>query len=128
MAANTNPLFTLTPVIGMAQISTANTLRDGSGTTLATGGTYGTRIDRVTVTATAATTAGMVRLSVYDGANGRLFAELPVTAVAAPSGTVAAFTATMVFDRGLILPPTWVLRVSTHNAETFNVFAIGGDF
>ena len=129
MPANTTPIFTLTPQIGMAQISTANTNRDGTGTlgTVVSGGSNGTRIDRVTVAATVTTTAGMVRLFLYDGTNTRLLAELPVTAITV-AASVAGFTQTLAFANGLVLPSGWALKASTHNAETFNVFAFGGDF
>jgi hypothetical protein len=132
MPANTNPVFTLTPIIGMAQCSTNNANLDGTGTlaTVVTGATNGTRIDRVTVEAITATVASMVRFFIYDGSNTRLFAELPVTAIA-PSATVVAFTGTLVFDRGLVLPYNWSLKASCNfgsGTPTFNVFAIGGDF
>lgn len=49
MAANTTPIFTLTPIVAFVQVSTANTARDGTGTIadIATGDTNGTRIDYV---------------------------------------------------------------------------------
>lgn len=134
MAANTTPIFTLTPIVGAAAISTANTNRDGTGTigTVITGGTEGTRISRITVKATVTTTAGMVRLYIGDDAgtpNIRLWREIVVTAI-----TVAAATAGFVYvmnltgESALILPPNYTLRASTHNAEAFNVFAEGGDY
>lgn len=131
--ANTTPLFTITPRAGMVRISTANTGRDGSGTTgdVLTGATSGTRIDRVVITATGTTTAGMVRLFIYDGsANTRAWREVPVTAITVAAST-AAFTATISSPDGaplLVVPNAYVLRASTHNAETFDVIALGGDY
>lgn len=63
MAANVDPIFVLTPVLAQAQVSAANTNRDGTGTIvdLVTGGTYGTRIDKVRICATGTTTAGVIR-------------------------------------------------------------------
>lgn len=129
MPANTNPVFTLTPRIGYAQVSLANTGRDGTGniSDILTGATYGTRIDKVTVTATGNTTGGMVRLFLYTTAVTRLFLEISVTS-ATVSSTVQAFTQTVVFDHGIILPLNWKLQASTHNAETFNIFAFAGDY
>jgi hypothetical protein len=131
--ANTSPIFTLTPHISSARIATANTNRDGTGTlgSVATGATNGTRIDRVTISATSTTTAGMVRLFIDDGAaNIRLIREIPVTA-ATPSGTVQAFfyefarTDTYPVE---VLPSGYILKAGTNNAESFDVVAHGGDF
>ncbi len=124
----TAPSFAATPRIGAVAISTANTGRDGSGTvgTVITGGSSGTRIDEVVVQATGTTTAGMVRLFLYDGSTYSLYDEFPITAIT-PSGTVQAFRAfrRMLF---LVLPSnSWSLRASTNNAEAFVVIAQGGD-
>ena len=129
MPVNIDPIFTLTPQIGYGQISAANTNRDGTGTIvdILTGATYGTRIDKITVTATGTTTAGMVRLYLYTGSLTRLFMEVSVVA-ATPSATVQVFTQTVVFDHGVVLPTDWKLQASTHNAEVFNVFAMAGDY
>lgn len=130
--ANTSPQFVGSRVISSARISTANTNRDGSGTvgTVATGGTLGTRIDRVTICANQSTTAGMVRLFAYDGTNSRLIKEVPVTLITVAADT-PGFTAELVRTDGLPwleLPVNHQLRASTHNAEQFDVVAYGGDY
>ena len=131
MAANTSPIFTLTPVIGMVAISTANTNRDGTGTigTVIAGGTDGTRIHRITIKAIVTTTAGMVRLFIDDGTNIILWREIVVDAITA-SATVAAFEEEILLDgeEALILPATYELQAATHNAEAFNVIAEGGNY
>lgn len=129
MAAN-SVQFTATPRIGIGQISAANTNRDGTGTIvdIITGVAAGTYIKRVTIKATGTTTAGMVRLYLHDGTNTRLIREVDVTALT-PSATVKAFSFEIDYADGLILPSnSWVLRASTHNAETFNVIAEGADY
>ena len=96
---STTAQYAATPATAMAQISTANTARDGSGTIVdvLTAGSNGTRIDDITITASGTTTAGVVRLFLYDGTNTRLWKEILVTA--------------------------------THNAETFNICVTrAGDF
>jgi hypothetical protein len=122
------------PKVGVGQISTANTARDGTGTigTVFTAGSNGSRIDMIDVQATATTTAGMVRLFVHDGTNAYLVAELPVVATT-PSGTNPSYsqqlnTNTMTQFLPIVLPTGWSLRASTNNAEAFNVIAFGGDF
>ena len=124
----TAPIFTDTPIIGIAQISTANATLNGTGTigTVVTGSTDGTRVDEIQIKATVTTTAGMIRLYIYDGANTRLFYEIAVTAIT-PSATVASFYASIAFSN-LILPSTYELRASTEKAETFNIVAYGSNF
>ncbi len=117
----TTPAFAATPATAVAQISTANTNRDGTGTiaTVLTAGASGTRIDQIDITATGTTTAGVVRLFIHDGSNGRLWREVLVTATT-PSTTVAVWS-TSLTDLNLILKTGYSLRAATHNAETFNV-------
>lgn len=132
------PNYSSTPKIGIAQIATANAARDGTGTmgTVFTAGANGSRIDTIEVQATAATTAGMVRLFIHDGTAARLFAEVPVS-IQTPSSTATAWSATYSSQAGnlagatvmpIILPTGYSLRAATNNAEAFNVLAFGGDF
>ena|SRR5215207_4670344 len=132
MAANTNPVFTITPYLGTVRINTANTNRDGTGTLgdAATGATNGTRIDRIVATATGTTTAGMLRFFIFDGGSTtRFWREMSVSAIT-PTGTVKAFTGMIISDDPqnplLVLPVNYVLRVGTVAAETFDVICHGG--
>lgn len=133
MPANNYPIFILTPKVGMVRISTANTNRDGSGTLgdVLTGGSFGTRVDRIHVRATGTTTAGMVRIFISDGSNIRFWDEISVSAIT-PSATVQVFEATLITPDSasplLVLPTGYVLKAGTHNAETFDVMALGGDY
>lgn len=126
-----SPQFIATPKNGVAQVSVANTNRDGSGTlaTVYTAGASGARIDMLAITAAATTTAGMLRFYVSDGSVNRLIRELPVVAVV-PSATVPAFSVpSYLFEGGLVLQANWLLKASTHNAETFNITpTVAGDF
>lgn len=128
-------------------ISTANTNRDGTGTmtilwtaaaAIDANNPGGSRIERVVISAPGTVTAGMVRLFVSNdatantAANTFLYQEVPVAATT-PSGTVQAFTealqaVTYQTLYPIILAPGATLRVSTNNAETFVVTAMGGDF
>lgn len=132
MAANTTPIFTITPQVGRVRIATANAARDGTGTlgAVITGGTNGTRIDRIVITATATTTAGMIRLFIDDGSNVRAWKEVVVTAITV-GAAVAAFTATISSPDSqplLVLPSTYILKAGTHNAESFDVTCSAGDY
>lgn len=133
MAAD--PTFSTTPIIGMAVISTANTVRDGTGAMgiIATGGANGTKVERVKYKAQGITVAGMIRLFIGDDAgtpNIRMIDELDVAAVAAPSATIKTAEGEKYYA-DLVLPSGYTLRAATHNGgtpptETFNVFALGG--
>lgn len=125
--------FFATPHNGYAALSVANTAHDGTGANIVdviTGATNGTKIERVIVQATgASTTAGMVRLWVSDGVTTYCEEEIAVTALT-PSATVKAFHFEVDFSfpsKVLVLPLGHKLRASTHNAEAFHVVAIGAD-
>lgn len=123
-----SPMYVGTPKSPTVSISTGNTNRDGATGaygTLMTAGASGSRIDRVRITAVgASTTAGMIRFFVGTA----LILEVPVIAIT-PSGTQPAWSADVVFEGGLILAASTVLKVSTHATEAFVVTAISaGDF
>lgn len=124
----TQPAFATVPRIGSAQVSAANTNRDGTGTivTVITGVAAGTRIAEVVVEATVATTAGMVRLYLFDGTNTRLFDEIAIAA-ATPSASVRTTRVSTVYTNLILPSASWQLRASTHNAEAINVIALGAD-
>lgn len=129
MAAS--PVFAATQRVALAQVSTANTNRDGTGTlaSVIAGGASGTVINSIRIIATGTTTAGVVRLFLHDGTNTRLFREVLVPAIT-PSTTVEAFSRLVTFALPdvLMLPSTnWEIRASTHNAEVFNIIVQGAD-
>lgn len=113
-----------TPRAALAQVSTANTARDGTGTlaSIITGVASGTRVDDLRIQATGTTTAGVIRLflSLDGGTTNRLIREILVPAVT-PSTSVEAW-GTSLANLGILLPnANAVLRASTNNAETFNL-------
>lgn len=131
---STSAQYASTPKCGVGQVSVANTNRDGTGTivTVFSAGASGSRIDAIDLKAVGTTTAGMIRLFIHDGTNARLLTELPVLALT-PSATLPSWEAQLTTNNmsqvlPVILPTGYSLRASTHNAETFNVIAIGGDF
>lgn len=129
MPANIQPIYTLTPNDGPVLISAANTGRDGTGTLydVVTAGANGTRIDHAEIVATGTTTNNVVRLFLYNGTSNFLYREILITAIT-PSTTVAVASAIVTFTNGLVIPTGWKLRASTNNAESYNVFAFGGDY
>jgi hypothetical protein len=123
------PQFAITPRTAIGSLSAANTVRDGSSGTLVdiiTGVSTGTKLQEVVVQATATTTAGMVRLYLYDGTNNRLFDEFVISAITVGAST-AGFRVSKTYDNLILPSASWKLRASTHNTETFNVIALGAD-
>jgi hypothetical protein len=135
---STSANYASTPKNSGAQIATANTNRDGTGTlgTVYTAGTSGSRIDSISLQATSTTTAGMIRffVSIDAGTTKRLIGEVPVTAITAAATTpvwqtVITSRNASFMQNGLVLQANAILYASTNNAETFNVTALNaGDF
>lgn len=126
MAAS--PVFAVTPVVGMAQVSAANTNRDGTtGTyvTLLTAGASGTRVAEIVTQGSVTTTAGMVRLFLTDGTTTRMFDEISIAA-ATVSATVKGNRVSTTYNN-LVIPSGWSIRASTHNGEAINVWALGAN-
>jgi hypothetical protein len=126
---STTAQYAATPRTAVAQVTTANTARDGTGTlaTVFTAGASGSRIDDILIIATGTTTAGVVRLFLHDGTNARLWKEVLVSAIT-PSTTLSPFSSAL-NSQALVLASGWSLRASTNNAETFNVLVTrAGDF
>jgi hypothetical protein len=125
----TSPTYVETAKVWQQQILTGNTNRDGAtGTygTIVTAGSGGSRLTGGRIEGVGTVTAGMIRLFVSDGTNTRLYDERPVTATT-PSGTVPGWQDDFSFPESFTLQSGWSLKASTNNAETFNVFAYGGD-
>ena len=138
MAISTAPSFAVAPrSVDTGTFSTANTNRDGTGTiaTMCAGATAGTKVNSVTITATATTTAGMIRVyvSTDTGTTWRLIKEVPVSANT-PSATVQAWTSGILPADDRTLPSivltgsSDLLGVSTHNAEAFAYYVSAADF
>lgn len=126
MAAD--PAFAVTPRMASVNIATANTNRDGTGTvaTLITGAATGTRIAEIVVKAKVTTTVGQVRVFLHDGTNFWAFDEYAIAA-ATVANNVQGIRVSTTYNN-LVLPnASWSIRVSTHNAESMDVTALGAD-
>lgn len=151
MAANTNPIFTLTPNIGFAQWlpgTTANTDSSGIGTVgtssllLFTPGASGSFINKIRLqpgatTASTATTATVARFylsTVSSGtttaANTHLFGELACPSQTADQATVA--TNFLELPVGFYIPSTVFVIMSMHHAAAastnWQAFCYAGDY
>lgn len=88
MAANTSPIFTLTPVVTWGTITTANTAKDGTGTvvTVFTAGIDGALVESIVFRAQGTNVATVARVFANNGStnatatNNSLIAELTLPA------------------------------------------------
>lgn len=130
MAQNTEPVFALTAHLAVAELSAANTNRDGTGTIvdLFTPTSFGSRPRMIKAVAKAATTSGMINFFLHDGTSYKYWTAIPVTAIT-PSATTVAWEGYM--DPAelelLDMQSTWKIGCAPTQAETFNVFAFGAD-
>ena len=133
MAANTSPVFPLTPIVGIGSLQSATAITARTPITGTTGlvqltatSTNGTRIDQITVKASATSVANNVFIWVYNGTTSYLFDEFDITAITAANTTDSAvLTKTYTF---LTLPPTYQLYISQTVQSNLVVFAFGGQY
>lgn len=124
------PAYAATPNLGVVSIGTADTslTAPAAAGTAWTAGANGGRVDVVTITAVAATTASsMVRLFVHNGSAYFLLKEIPVPVVT-PSATQAAWNTSVTFSGGLSMATGFTLRATTNNGDDFHIVAQGGNF
>ncbi len=116
---------------GIQTVNTANANLDGTGTistAIVTGASSGTQIKSVTIKSQVTTTAGMIRLFLYDGTNTKLLKEIPVMATT-KSASAQSFSETVDFENsGFALKSGWSLKASTEKSEAMNVVAEGLDW
>ena len=125
---NINERVKYTAHTGMAQISTANSNLDGSGTLadVLVGASNGTYIKTITIQATTETTPqGVVRIFVYTPGYYCLIEEVEIPMVL-PSGNDKAWAVSL--DVDFYLKTNYTLKVSTEKANTFNVIAEAYDY
>lgn len=117
-------------VVDHASISTANTNRDGTGTiaAVATGSPAGFRVLRIIAQAIGSTTAGMIRLflSTDGGSTWKLFDEITVSVITVGAG-VSGWRGEASYADLILFGTNVKIGASTHNAESFEVWALGGD-
>lgn len=107
---------------GCVTISTANANLDGTGTlgtvlTASAAATPGTLIKSVTIKAQGNTTAGTVRLFLYNGTTNFLLTEIPVSAVT-KSGTAHSFSQRVLFNgNSFALNKDYLLKASTEKGK-----------
>jgi hypothetical protein len=126
------PAFASTPRLATAQVSTANTARDGTGTlaTIITGVAAGTIIERLVIIADNDPADSIVTIFLHDGTNARFFDEFDLNNPAAASTTVPAFRTEKEYSNLRLPSASWTLRAAITVALTagnINVWALGAD-
>lgn len=126
------PAFAVTPKIGAGLVpATADTSRTAptNATTILTGGSSGTKIERIIFQGVGTTVAGVVCLFAHDGSTYHLLDEVVVTATT-PSTTVAAFRTERAYQDLTLPSSSWTLRVTTQiagNQSLVKCTALGAD-
>jgi hypothetical protein len=133
---NNLPIFSGKPNVGFANVTAANTARDGSGTSyliFSAEATYGSFVERIVVRPGGTIAAGVLRIFYNDGlgllaANMSLLYELVIPAYSALDTTIADELVIDVEDGQL--PPGARLYATTSVAQSngLKVTAIGGDY
>ena len=126
MAANTVPIFIKSVTSGEGSIATGGV----NPVEILAVGADGGRVDTVTVTASATTTAGRYQIVVKDGTTEFIVRDRPITAITV-SDTVAPFSETVPLD--MFLPAGYTVRAqlalgSVTIGASLSVVANGGDF
>lgn len=145
MAANTIPIFPVTPAVSWGTVTTASTLKDGTGTavTVFTAGSNGARIDQIKVRALGTNVATVLRLFVNNGsvnttaANNSLVHEVTIAATTLSETSSLADNDIMIAkDDGKYLPPIPYLpagykiniTIGTTVAAGLQVTVFGGNY
>jgi hypothetical protein len=135
MAANTSPVFPLTPVAVVGQtITTANTAKDGTGTvvTLHTAGANGSKVDGVYVAYTGTSVQTCLRLFINNGStNATAGNNALLKSVTVPANTLSETAAAADFfvSLGVALPAGYKINatIGTAVAAALALTATGGD-
>lgn len=131
MAANTAPLFTLTPNTGTPVVVSATADSSYSAPSHAVkvfaAGANGSLVNEIDLFGTGTTVAGVVQFYLYDGTNYHPIDSVLVTVVT-PSTTQIPFSFKL-FPENMALPTGWSLYATSFVAsQLIAVQAYGGDF
>jgi hypothetical protein len=134
MAANTSPIFALSPELAIATVTTATTDRTGATmtntVTLLTAATNGTKITQIGAKVAGDNAATLVLIFISDssGANFKLFDEIGLSAITATTAVTSQRAVTSYAD--LQLKAGQVVKVGTTvaTAAGVNIFAVKGDY
>lgn len=131
MAANTSPIFPLSPTVGIATLTSAAAITSRANITGTTGlvqlvptSTNGARVDNVTVKSKATSVASVLGIWIYNGTTAYLVDEIDIVATTA-SNTVDSFVISKSYST-MVLPATYSLYISQTVSTDVTAFAFGG--
>lgn len=131
MAKQFEPVFTKDAVLGIVQVASANTNRDGTTgtyTLLYTAGADGAIVNYIRMKAIVTTTAGNIRIFLKNsGGTLRQIATIPVQAVTV-SASLDGAEGEFFFSKPLFMNNGDEIRVTNEKSEAINVFAMGSAF
>jgi hypothetical protein len=134
MAANTSPIFALSPELSFATVTAATTDRTGATmtntVTLLTAATNGTKITQIgaKVAGTNAATLVLIFISDSSGANFKLFDEIVLNSVTANTTTTSQRAVTAYSDLQLKAGQVVKVGMTVAVSDGVNCFAIKGDY
>lgn len=136
MAANTSPIFGLTPrASGIATGATANTAKDGTGTVanIITAGSNGSKVDRVFWQHMGTNAALLLRFFINNGSTNAVAANnflIHEEVIAAWTTSETAASTSGIWACDLVLPAAYKLNVviSVNTTAGLMVTAEGADF
>ena len=134
MAANTSPIFALSPEAAFVTVTAATTDRTGATTTnlseLLTAATDGTKITQIGAKAAGSNTGCLVLIFITDtaGANPKLYDEIGMEAVTASTTTTSQRQVTAYSDLQLKAGQKVLAGITVAQTDGINIFAIKGDY
>lgn len=137
MPANFTPVFPLTPKIGRAALTAANSAMDGTGTTaviFAAAGAFGARVDRVRCRALGTNVATVARIFLNNGSasssavNNTLVGEIDLPATTETNGAALVSDIDYLLDTSI--PVGWTVLVCLGTAvwAGWQFTCVGGDY
>lgn len=128
----TDPQFAATPLAGVANISAANTNRDGSGSlvTVVTAGASGAKIEEIVVKAEDNPADGVIIIWIDTGGTAFMYDEIDMGDGVDATNTEPGVRFVKTYTN-LVLKAGWILQATLTVAPTagdVNVWAFGGDY
>jgi len=134
MAANTSPIFALTPETAIVTVTAATTDRTGATTTnlpdLLTAATDGTKITQIGAKAAGDNTGCLVLIFITDtaGANPKLYDEIALDPITASTTVTSQRQVTAYSDLQLKAGQKVQVGITVAQTDGINIFAIKGDY
>lgn len=129
MAANTDMIFPLTPLLGQGLLSTANLNRDGTGSLVlcATAGDEGARVNFIHFHSTAESFTSLVTIFARQGSTYTLIGEVAVSPLV-PSATSVGWSYDWFPALPVILPASAMIYCGTTVSQLIAVTVNAGSY